>query len=68
MKNSARGARVTVPADGRGLVSQAGSVLLWENDAGHRPGAGPVAEPGPVAGAAPEFAATVTRLHALPYG
>ena len=30
MKNSARGARVTVSADGRGLVSQAGAVLLWE--------------------------------------
>ena len=30
MKNSARGSRVTVSADGRGLVSQAGSVLLWE--------------------------------------
>jgi len=30
VKNSARGARVTVPADGRGLVSQAGAVLLWE--------------------------------------
>ena len=30
MKNSARTARVTVSADGRGLVSQAGAVLLWE--------------------------------------
>ena len=30
MKNSARGSRVTVSADGRGLVSQAGAVLLWE--------------------------------------
>ena len=30
MKNSARTARVTVSSDGRGLVSQAGSVLLWE--------------------------------------
>src|SRR5580704_2345203 len=30
VKNSARGARVTVSADGRGLVSQAGAVLLWE--------------------------------------
>ena len=30
MKNSARTARVAVSADGRGLVSQAGSVLLWE--------------------------------------
>ena len=30
MKNSARAARVTVSADGRGLVSQAGAVLLWE--------------------------------------
>ena len=30
MKNSARGARVSVSADGRGLVSQAGAVLLWE--------------------------------------
>jgi hypothetical protein len=30
MKNSARSARVAVSADGRGLVSQAGAVLLWE--------------------------------------
>ena len=30
MKNSARTARVSVSADGRGLVSQAGAVLLWE--------------------------------------
>jgi DDE family transposase len=30
VKNSARVARVTVSADGRGLVSQAGAVLLWE--------------------------------------
>jgi hypothetical protein len=30
MKNNARGTRVTVSADGRGLVSQAGAVLLWE--------------------------------------
>ena len=30
MKNSARAARVTVSADGRGLASQAGVVLLWE--------------------------------------
>ncbi len=30
MKNSARTARVTVSADGPGLVSQAGAVLLWE--------------------------------------
>ncbi len=30
MKNSARTARVAVSADGRGLVSQAGAVLLWE--------------------------------------
>jgi hypothetical protein len=30
MKNNARGTRVTVSADGRGLVSQAGVVLLWE--------------------------------------
>ena len=30
MKNNARAARVTVSADGRGLVSQAGAVLLWE--------------------------------------
>jgi Transposase DDE domain group 1 len=30
VKNSARTARVTVTADGRGLVSQAGAVLLWE--------------------------------------
>lgn len=30
MKNSARGSRVAVSADGRGLLSQAGAVLLWE--------------------------------------
>jgi Transposase DDE domain group 1 len=30
VKNSARTARVAVSADGRGLVSQAGAVLLWE--------------------------------------
>ena len=30
MKNSARTARVTVSSDGRGMVSQAGAVLLWE--------------------------------------
>ena len=30
MKNSARTARVMVSADGRGLMSQAGAVLLWE--------------------------------------
>ena len=30
MKNSARSSKVTVSADGRGLVSQAGAVLLWE--------------------------------------
>jgi Transposase DDE domain group 1 len=30
VKNSARGSRVTVSADGQGLVSQAGAVLLWE--------------------------------------
>jgi hypothetical protein len=30
VKNSARTARVIVSADGRGLVSQAGAVLLWE--------------------------------------
>ena len=30
MKNSARSSRVAVSADGRGLVSQAGAVLLWE--------------------------------------
>src|SRR5215469_9581114 len=30
VKNSARSARVAVSADGRGLVSQAGAVLLWE--------------------------------------
>jgi Transposase DDE domain group 1 len=30
VKNSARGAGVAVSADGRGLVSQAGAVLLWE--------------------------------------
>jgi hypothetical protein len=30
MKNSARTSRVSVSADGRGLVSQAGAVLLWE--------------------------------------
>src|ERR1700733_2570536 len=30
VKNSARSTSVTVSADGRGLVSQAGAVLLWE--------------------------------------
>ncbi len=30
MNNSARTARVAVSADGKGLVSQAGAVLLWE--------------------------------------
>ena len=30
MKNSARSSKVTVSADGRDLVSQAGAVLLWE--------------------------------------
>ena len=30
VKNSARAAGVVVSADGRGLVSQAGAVLLWE--------------------------------------
>jgi hypothetical protein len=30
VKNSARGGRVLVSGDGRGLVSQAGTVLLWE--------------------------------------
>jgi len=30
MKSSARSSRVAVSADGRGLVSQAGAVLLWE--------------------------------------
>ena len=30
MQNSARSTRVAVSADGRGLVSQAGAVLLWE--------------------------------------
>jgi hypothetical protein len=30
VNNSARAARVSVSADGRGLVSQAGAVLLWE--------------------------------------
>jgi hypothetical protein len=30
VNNSARSRRVTVSADGRGLVSQAGAVLLWE--------------------------------------
>ena len=30
MKNNARASKVTVSADGRGLVSHAGAVLLWE--------------------------------------
>ena len=30
MKNSARSTRVAVSADGKGLVSQAGAVLLWQ--------------------------------------
>ena len=40
MKNSARGSRVTVSADGRGLVSQAGAVLLWETMRMTGPGRG----------------------------
>ena len=40
MKNSARAARVTVSADGRGLVSQAGAVLLWETMRVTGPGRG----------------------------
>jgi hypothetical protein len=48
VKNSARRTRVAVSADGRGLVSQAGSVLLQEDDAGHPPGPGPVGGPGPL--------------------
>ena len=31
MHDSARSSKVTVSADGRGLVSQAGAVLLWES-------------------------------------
>jgi Transposase DDE domain group 1 len=30
VKNNARASKVTVSADGKGLVSQAGAVLLWE--------------------------------------
>jgi hypothetical protein len=30
VKNNARSTKITVSADGRGLVSQAGAVLLWE--------------------------------------
>ena len=30
VKNNARAGKVTVSADGKGLVSQAGAVLLWE--------------------------------------
>src|SRR5262249_36150174 len=30
MQNNARARKITVSADGRGLVSQAGAVLLWE--------------------------------------
>ena len=30
VKNNARAARVVVSSDGKGLVSQAGAVLLWE--------------------------------------
>src|ERR1700735_380649 len=52
-KNSARTARVSVSADGRGLVSQAGSVLLWETMRVTGLGRGlSEREPGPVAGAA----------------
>ena len=40
MKNSARGGRVAVSADGRGLMSQAGSVLLWETMRVTGPGRG----------------------------
>jgi hypothetical protein len=51
VKNSARAARVTMSADGRGLVSQAGAFLLWETMwvTGL---SWPVTKPGPVAGAA----------------
>ena len=52
MKNNARRTRVTVSADGRGLVSQAGAVLLLGDDPGHRPGRGPVRGLATVAGAA----------------
>ena len=30
VKNNARSTKITVSADGRGLVSPAGAVLLWE--------------------------------------
>ena len=52
MKNTARRPKITVSADGQGLVSQAGALLLAETAAGHRAGRGPVGGAGPVAGAA----------------
>ena len=52
MNNTARRPKITVSADGQGLVSQAGALLLAEAAPGHRPGRGPVRRAGPVAGAA----------------
>jgi hypothetical protein len=40
VKSNARAGKVTVPADGRGLVSQAGAVLLWETMRVTGPGRG----------------------------
>ena len=52
MKNSVRGSRVAVSADGQGVVSQAGAVLLWETMRVTGLGRGPVAGAFPLAGAA----------------
>ena len=52
MKNSARSTRVAVSADGKGLVSQAGAVLLWQTMRVTGLSRGLSAESGAVAGAA----------------
>jgi len=52
VKNNARTARVAVSSDGKGLVSQAGAVLLWETVRVTGLGRGPGGGSCPVAGAA----------------
>jgi hypothetical protein len=52
VNNNARAAWATVSADGRGLVSQAGAVLLWETIRVTGLGPWPVAGAGEVAGTA----------------
>ena len=42
VKTTARRAKITVSADGSGIVSQAGGLLLAADAAGHGPGPGPV--------------------------